>query len=196
MYGELTAETRDSYYLTYSLYHAKDYDHPLREWFTDWTYHDSDNEGFMIRVDRETLAVAQVETWFHNRFLLYDATGTSRGTEPVHGAIHLEHGSRLVVYSQPQGHGVRAFQVLDEDALAERLDAVTRGHAIAAALAALRADERDAICLVALAGLTHEQAAVALGIPPGTMASRLHRARSRLRPLLSTEDEPANKETS
>ena len=118
MYGELTAETADSYYLTYSLYHARDYDHPLREWLTDWTYHDGDNEGLMIRVDRETLEVVQVETWFHNRFLLYDVSGTSRGTEPVHGAIHLEAGSRLIVYSQPQGHGVRAFQVLDEDALA------------------------------------------------------------------------------
>jgi RNA polymerase sigma-70 factor (ECF subfamily) len=85
---------------------------------------------------------------------------------------------------------------LDEDALADRLDAATRGDAIAAALAALRPDERDAICLVALAGLTHEQAAVALGIPPGTMASRLHRARSRLRPLLSPGVEPATKETS
>lgn len=118
VYGELTAETADSYYLTYSLYHAKDYDHPLREWFTDWTYHDSDNEGLMIRVDRETLELVQVETWFHNRFLLYDVSGRSGGSEPVHGAIHLEGGSHLIVYSQPQGHGVRAFQTLDQDALA------------------------------------------------------------------------------
>lgn len=117
VYGELTAETGDSYYLTYSLYHAKDYDHPLREWFTDWTYHDNDNEGLMLRVDRDTLRVVQVETWFHNRFLLYDVTGRSFGTEPVHGRIHLEDG-RPIAYSQPQGHGVRLFQVLDEDALA------------------------------------------------------------------------------
>jgi len=117
VYGELTAETDDSYYLTYSLYHAKDYDHPLREWFTDWTYHDNDNEGLMLRVDRRTLRVVQVETWFHNRFLLYDVSGTSSGTEPIHGHIHLEDG-RPIVYSQPQGHGVRLFQVLDEDALA------------------------------------------------------------------------------
>jgi len=84
---------------------------------------------------------------------------------------------------------------LDEDALADRLDATTRERAIAAALASLESDERDAICLVALAGITHEQAAIALGIPPGTMASRLHRARSRLRRLLSTGEEPADKET-
>jgi len=117
VYGELTAETGDSYYLTYSLYHAKDYDHPLREWFTDWTYHDSDNEGLMLRVDRDTLRVVQVETWFHNRFLLYDESGESHGTEPLHGAIHLEGGTHPIVYSQPQGHGVRLFQVIDEDAL-------------------------------------------------------------------------------
>jgi len=117
LHGELTAETADSYYLTYSLYHAKDYDHPLREWFTDWTYHDSDNEGLMLRVDRERLEVVQVETWFHNRFLLYDVAGTSQGTEPIHGRIHLENGTRPIVYSQPQGHGVRLFQTLDEDAL-------------------------------------------------------------------------------
>lgn len=117
VYGELTAVTADSYYLTYSLYHAKDYDHPLREWFTDWSFHDSDNEGLMIRVERATGEVAQVETWFHNRFLLYDRSGTSRGTEPVHGALHFENGTHLLVYSQPQGHGVRAFQRLDLDAL-------------------------------------------------------------------------------
>lgn len=118
VYGELTAITADSYYLTYSLYHAKDYDHPLREWFTDWTYHDSDNEGLMLRVDRESLAVVQVETWFHNRFLLYDVSGRSRGSEPIHGALHFEDDDHLIVYSQPQGHGVRAFQSLDADALA------------------------------------------------------------------------------
>jgi hypothetical protein len=118
VYGELTAQTADSYYLTYSLYHAKDYDHPLREWFSDWTFHDNDNEGLMIRVERASGTVVQAETWFHNRFLLYDASGTSRGTEPIHGAMHFEDGTHLLVYSQPQGHGVRAFQRLDLDALA------------------------------------------------------------------------------
>ena len=120
VYGELTAETADSYYLTYSLYHVKDYDHPLREWMTDWTFHDSDNEGLMVRVDKASLEVVQLETWFHNRFLLYDRTGSSRGSEPIHGAIHLE-GSHVLIYSQSQGHGVRALQVLDRDALEENV---------------------------------------------------------------------------
>ena len=117
VYGELTAETEDSYYLTYSLYHVKDYDHPLRELLTDWTFHDNDNEGLMVRVDRRSMKVVEVETWFHNRFLLYSRTGRSSGTEPVHGKIHLESDTHVLIYSQPQGHGVRVFQSMDLDAL-------------------------------------------------------------------------------
>jgi len=83
---------------------------------------------------------------------------------------------------------------LDEDALADRLDAVGQARVIAAALASLAADERDVICLVALAGLTHEQTAAALAVPLGTVASRLHRARARLRPLLR-EENPSSEET-
>jgi hypothetical protein len=117
IHGELTAETEDSYYLTYSLYHVKDYDHPLRELLTDWTFHDSDNEGLMVRVDRRTLEVVELETWFHNRFLLYNLSGTSSGTEPVHGKVHVEEKTHVLIYSQPQGHGVRGFQSIDVDAL-------------------------------------------------------------------------------
>jgi hypothetical protein len=113
VYGEMTAETVDSYYLTYSLYHVKDYDHPIREAISRWTYHDNDNEGFHIRVDKATMAVAEVETWFHNRFLLFNNTGVSTGTEPVHGKIHVEDGTHVIVYAQPQGHGVRLAQLVD-----------------------------------------------------------------------------------
>lgn len=113
VYGEMTAETEDSFYLTYSLYHVKDYDHPIRERISRWTYHDNDNEGLHLRVDKETMEVAEVETWFHNRFLLFNLTGTSTGTEPVHGKIHTEDGTHVIVYAQPQGHGVRLAQLVD-----------------------------------------------------------------------------------
>ncbi len=113
VYGELTAETLDSYYLTYSFYHIKDYDHPVRETLSRWTYHDNDNEGYHIRVDKQSMQVAEVETWFHNRFLLYNRTGVSEGTEPVHGKMHFEGNTHLIVYVQPQGHGVRLAQLLD-----------------------------------------------------------------------------------
>lgn len=113
VHGELTGETEDSYYLTYSLFHIKDYDHPIREMLSRWTYHDNDNEGFHIRVSKETMEVVEVETWFHNRFLLFNHTGQSTGTEPVHGKIHVENGTHPIIYGQPQGHGVRCAQIVD-----------------------------------------------------------------------------------
>ena len=118
VYGELTAETEDSYYLTYSFYHVKDYDHPVREFVSNWTYHDNDNDGFHLRVDKDSLQVVEVETWFHNRFLLFNRTGIATGTEPVHGKLHFEDDTHVLIYSQSQGHGVRCAQIVDEKALA------------------------------------------------------------------------------
>ena len=113
VYGEATAITEDSIYLTYTLYHIKDYDHPVREAISRWTYHDNDNEGFHMRVDRQSGRVVEIETWFHNRFLLFNHSGVSHGTEPVHGRIHLENGTHPIIYAQPQGHGVRCAQIVD-----------------------------------------------------------------------------------
>jgi len=121
VYGEVTAETRDSYYLTYSLYHLKDYDHPVREKLFRSTYHDGDNEGYHIRVDKSTMSVAAAETWFHNTFLLYNRTGISEGTEPVQGPIYFEKDTHPLVYAQPQGHGVRMVQYSDLEALEENV---------------------------------------------------------------------------
>ncbi|MCC6831153.1 MAG: sigma-70 family RNA polymerase sigma factor [Thermoleophilia bacterium] len=53
-------------------------------------------------------------------------------------------------------------------------------EALRRALAGLRRQERDALTLFALADLTYEEIAVALGTTPGTVASRIFRARSRL----------------
>lgn len=109
VYGELTAVTEDALYLTYTLYRIRDYDHPVRQWISRWTHHDSDNEGFHVRVDRRTGRPESVETWFHNRFLVCNRDGTSTGSEVVRGRLHLE-GERPVIFSQSQGHGVRCVQ--------------------------------------------------------------------------------------
>jgi RNA polymerase sigma-70 factor (ECF subfamily) len=53
--------------------------------------------------------------------------------------------------------------------------------AVAAALAELPPDARAVVLLVDLIGLDYETAAGALGIPRGTVASRLNAARARLR---------------
>jgi RNA polymerase sigma factor (sigma-70 family) len=58
------------------------------------------------------------------------------------------------------------------------------GPAIAEALTDLSAGDRDVLLLFAWADLRYEEIAVALRIPVGTVRSRLHRARRRVRELL------------
>jgi RNA polymerase sigma-70 factor (ECF subfamily) len=55
---------------------------------------------------------------------------------------------------------------------------------VAEALAELPTDQRAAVLLVDLAGFDYEAAASVLGVPRGTVASRLNAARSRLRAAL------------
>lgn len=53
--------------------------------------------------------------------------------------------------------------------------------AVARCLAGLSAGHRQVVQLVDLEGLSYAEAAQALGIPVGTVMSRLHRARARIR---------------
>ncbi|MGW0655544.1 RNA polymerase sigma factor [Streptomyces sp. 2-1] len=65
---------------------------------------------------------------------------------------------------------------------------------LAAALSGLSARHRDVVLLVAWAGLDYEEVAQALGVPVGTVRSRLHRARGRLREALGGSDPTAFRE--
>lgn len=69
-----------------------------------------------------------------------------------------------------------------------RLAAGAAGRAVAAALAALDPDQRDVVLLITWAELTYDQAAEALGVPEGTVRSRMNRARTRLRAALGDVD--------
>lgn len=62
-----------------------------------------------------------------------------------------------------------------------RLDAQRMRPQLIAALLTLSDEDRETFLLLALAGLTYEETAAALGIPIGTVRSRIHRARMRLR---------------
>jgi RNA polymerase sigma factor (sigma-70 family) len=64
--------------------------------------------------------------------------------------------------------------------LAGRLDDQARLHDVAKALGALRRDEREVIALCVWSGLDYATAAKALGVPTGTVRSRLSRARRKL----------------
>jgi RNA polymerase sigma-70 factor (ECF subfamily) len=74
------------------------------------------------------------------------------------------------------------------DHVAARLDAQACRGVLAAALAEIPAADRDVLLLVAWAELTSEQAGEALGIPAGTVRSRLHRARRSIRAALGRPD--------
>lgn len=54
------------------------------------------------------------------------------------------------------------------------------GHELRAALDTLDVDLREALLAVEVLGVTYDEAAVMLGVPAGTVKSRVHRARERL----------------
>lgn len=63
----------------------------------------------------------------------------------------------------------------------ERLDASSSAERLLAAVADLSPDDRDLLVLVAWERLPHREVADVLGIPNGTVRSRLHRIRTELR---------------
>jgi len=75
-----------------------------------------------------------------------------------------------------------------EDALLGRLAAGEWRSALAGALAALPARERDVLLLVAVGQLDYAEVAAALGIATGTVGSRLSRARAAIRTALGGAD--------
>jgi RNA polymerase sigma-70 factor (ECF subfamily) len=79
------------------------------------------------------------------------------------------------------------------DEVVTRLDDAARLDAVRAAFGRLRADEQDVVALCVWSGLDYESAAAALGIPVGTVRSRLSRARRRLREAVApaADNEPA-----
>lgn len=73
------------------------------------------------------------------------------------------------------------------DGVSEQIDEQHELAVVLRALATLRRPEREVIALCVGEGLDYEAAAKALGIPVGTVASRLSRARRKLRTLAEAE---------
>jgi RNA polymerase sigma factor (sigma-70 family) len=78
------------------------------------------------------------------------------------------------------------------DAVDARVSATSAAPRLAAALMRLPAAHRDVLLLVAWGDLSYEEAAAALGVPIGTVRSRLSRARTKVRQALG--DPGANDE--
>jgi RNA polymerase sigma factor (sigma-70 family) len=67
-------------------------------------------------------------------------------------------------------------------------DAASPELTLADALATLAQEERDVLLLFAWADLRYAEIATALGVPIGTVRSRLHRARAHVRAALEREE--------
>jgi RNA polymerase sigma factor (sigma-70 family) len=85
--------------------------------------------------------------------------------------------------------GVDPAAPADDERVVARADSAVAGPALAAALAALSRDERDVLLLHAWEELGYPEIAAALSISLGTVKSRLHRARGRVRQSLAAAGE-------
>ena len=93
---------------------------------------------------------------------------------------------RLRAYART---GVDATVPPADERVAARADSAGAGRALATALAGLTAKERDVLLLYAWEQLDQPEIAAALSISLGTVKSRLHRARTRLRQSLAAAGE-------
>jgi RNA polymerase sigma-70 factor (ECF subfamily) len=80
------------------------------------------------------------------------------------------------------------------DDLAGRIDDAERLEKIHAALSTLRRTERDVLALCVWSGLNYAEAAEALGVPVGTVRSRLSRARRKLQRKMPREPGAASEQ--
>jgi RNA polymerase sigma factor (sigma-70 family) len=74
-----------------------------------------------------------------------------------------------------------------EDELDQRIDDEKAMASILATLAVLRVEEQEVVALCDWANISYAEAATALGIPIGTVRSRLSRAHDKLRSLIEDE---------
>jgi RNA polymerase sigma-70 factor (ECF subfamily) len=91
---------------------------------------------------------------------------------------------RTLFWSAPEGGEADPLErVRDEDAGIEQK--IMMRDAIDRALKTLPTELREALVLRDVQGLEYREIAAALGVPIGTVESRIFRARQRLRPLLA-----------
>ncbi|MFJ7217018.1 RNA polymerase sigma factor [Amycolatopsis sp. NPDC098790] len=88
--------------------------------------------------------------------------------------------------------GPPADQDSHAERVAERVSAQALTGRLAAALAGLGQGDRDVLLLIAWEGLAYDEVAAALGIPVGTVRSRLNRARKKVRAELAPAEEVSN----
>lgn len=148
------------------------------------------------RVGRE-LALDLAADVFRIAIESYDAYDASRGSERawLYGIAtnQLRRHQRTEVRRLRATERLAASEVLAGDPLLQvndRIDAFAVNERLCAAVADLDVDDRDLLILVAWEQLPHRVVAETLGIPAGTVRSRLHRIRKTLRHTMRTSPQP------
>ena len=96
--------------------------------------------------------------------------------------VHNTYIDRLRQSRSQRQRLTEAAQLAEADDRADP-DHAVRLRQLQSAFFVLPGEQRDALHLVAIEGLSYQQAAEALGIPVGTLMSRISRAREKLRAL-------------
>ena len=99
--------------------------------------------------------------------------------------LYSEHRKRVREVEDIDGNYAAGLAVLPEQN--ERLEV----QDMLAALNKLRPDQREALLLVSVQGMSYEDAAAVIGIASGTVKSRVNRGRTRLAELLDLDIEDA-----
>ena len=150
------------------------------------------NHAFRLTGDwsaaEDVMAMTFLEAWRCRAKLVPD--GGSLRPWLLGIATNLARGQRRT--ARRERNALVRFAAPDEsrdftDDLIGRLDDVTRLAALHRALASLRRDEFEVLALCVWSGLSYSETAEALGIPVGTVRSRLSRARARLAQLTEKE---------
>jgi len=133
----------------------------------------------------------------------FDPTATSDARPWLYGIAanligkHTRSEVRMLrAYARTGADPVLTRQATTTDDFLSRVDSEAGQSDLAMALATLAKRDREVLLLIAWADLSYAEVAAALGIPVGTVRSRLNRARMRVRAALDRIDPTSLQEVS
>jgi RNA polymerase sigma-70 factor (ECF subfamily) len=109
----------------------------------------------------------------------------------VNTAISMKRKKRVVLRIQPLAEGGNAVEPLDPSEMTRpghAMEMAEEERRVHGALAKLSQEHRAVLVMKDMEGMKYEEMADILGVPVGTIRSRLHRARLELRDLLLQQD--------
>jgi len=111
----------------------------------------------------------------------------------VNTAISMKRKKRLVLRMPPTGEGGSTIEPLDPSETnrpGHAMEMAEEERKVHEALQKLSVEHRSVLVMKDMEGMKYEDMADVLGVPVGTIRSRLHRARLEMRDILLREEKP------